>query len=439
MQTLNIPISQLHPYKDNPRSIDDEGMELLKRSMTESPEMLEAKPVLVSDRTGEYVVLSGNQRLEAAKQLGLEYLPCIVASGWSEDMERKAVIIENTHFGDWNEKLRLWADLPIENWGVDDDVVERWANAAKKADWNGIDGEDERPHPDNSLTAKEDDFEQPEPETIKTDIVLGDLITFEKDGVELHRLLCGDSTEAANFDKLTNRKLINIVITSPPYNSKNEGISSDYYGEKKKFYIHKNDNKTQAQYFEFLISVLENIKNIAEENAPILWNVAYNANARSDYGKIVFSDKHGLDVKETIIWDKGSSFNICTKGILSRQCEFIFLLSKSDKYETNQGENEAWWNIVKISSSNSSIESHKATFPVDLPKKLIEMFSKESSIVFDPFLGSGSTMVAAHQLNRRCYGIELEPRYCDIIVRRMLKLDPTLTAKRNSEPYQPID
>lgn len=155
MKTLhtNIPVSELHPYENNPRSIGENEMELLKQSMVESPEMLKAKPVLVSDRTEQYVILSGNQRLEAAKQLGLEYLPAIVVSGWTVEQERKAVIIENTHFGDWNESLSLWADCPLDKWGVDAETLEGWENAVESADWNGLDKEEsEARHPDNSKT-----------------------------------------------------------------------------------------------------------------------------------------------------------------------------------------------------------------------------------------------------------------------------------------------
>lgn len=158
MQTINLPVSQLHNYADNPRSIDENGMELLKQSITDFPEMLEAQPLIVSDRTGQYVVLGGNQRIESARQLGLESLPCIVVSGWNEDMERRAVITANAHFGNKFDPTAfinsVWADCPLDKWGVDAETLEGWGNAVETADWNGLDKEEsEARHPDNSKSA----------------------------------------------------------------------------------------------------------------------------------------------------------------------------------------------------------------------------------------------------------------------------------------------
>lgn len=146
MKTINLPVSQLHNYADNPRMIDENGMELLKQSITDFPEMLEAQPLIVSNRTGQYVVLGGNQRLESARQLGLESLPCIVVSGWSEDMERRAVITANTHFGNKFDPLALaneiWAQYNLPEWGVEPELLAEWENAVESADWNGLDKEE---------------------------------------------------------------------------------------------------------------------------------------------------------------------------------------------------------------------------------------------------------------------------------------------------------
>lgn len=157
MQTLSLPVSQLHNYADNPRTIDENGMELLKQSITDFPEMLEAQPLIVSDRTGQFVVLGGNQRLESARQLGLESLHCIVVSGWNEDMERRAVITANAHFGNKFDPQAfinsVWSDCPLDKWGIDAEILEGWENAVETADWNGLDKEEsEARHPDNSKT-----------------------------------------------------------------------------------------------------------------------------------------------------------------------------------------------------------------------------------------------------------------------------------------------
>ena len=157
-----------------------------------------------------------------------------------------------------------------------------------------------------------------------------------------------------------------------------------------------------------------------------------------DYGKIIFSDTNPFSVKETIIWDKGVGMNICSTGILSRTCELIFLLSKGDKYYTNQN-NDTYWNTWRISNrqGDNMKWGHGASFPIQLPFEGIEKFSKEGFNIYEPFTGSGTTMVAAHQLNRKCYGMELDPKYCQVIIDRMHKLDSSLIIKINGQEYTP--
>ena len=287
------------------------------------------------------------------------------------------------------------------------------------------------------LTAEEDDFEF-EDGGIETDIVIGDL--FE---IGVHRLLCGDSTCSDSVERLMDGVKADMVFTSPPYNSGGNSGTGGYRGnnkrEVKEFYNdqQKSDNWTKEGYFDFCISVLSNIAINCNNDTTILWNVMYNANSRDDYGKIIFSDLNPFTVKETIIWDKGVGMNICSTGILSRTCELIFLMSKGNKYYTNQIQ-DTYWNVWRISNKDGENMKwgHGASFPIKLPSEGISRFSKELHIIYEPFCGSGSTMVAAHQLNRKCYGMELEPKYCQVILDRMRKLDPTLIIKRNGVIYE---
>jgi DNA modification methylase len=115
-------------------------------------------------------------------------------------------------------------------------------------------------------------------------------------------------------------------------------------------------------------------------------------------------------------------------------------MSSNDKYRTSQIYNDCRWNYWQIKSAGSQITGesieHRAAYPVEFASKMIGDFSLESDLIYEPFTGSGTTMVAAHQLNRKCYGMELDPKYCQVIVDRMLKLDPTLEVKRNGLPYK---
>ena len=286
---------------------------------------------------------------------------------------------------------------------------------------------------DNSVTeqptAEEDNFEFDEG-GIETDIALGDLFEIGE-----HRLLCGDSTDSDAVAKLMNGERADMVFTSPPYNQGNGGMKYDYNGELNKLYQEKIDKKTKQEYFDFCISVLNNISLNIKENGAVFWNVMYNANSRDDYGKIIFSKENPFNVYETIIWDKTHSFPISSKGILSRRAELIFLLSK-EKYFTNQGDNEPLDNYWAVSSNGAQQENHKACFPIGLPEKGIVLCCNINNVVYEPFTGSGTTMVASHQLNRKCYGMEIDPKYCQVIIDRMRKLDPTLVIKKNGVIYE---
>ena len=321
---------------------------------------------------------------------------------------------------------------------IDLEVLTEWINIeqveVEVQSLNVVDINDIEEEAQEILEAEEDDFDSTPPETPET--VLGDLYEIGK-----HRLLCGDSTDSDQVAKLMNGQKADMVFTSPPYNSGDvamRGGGKFSFGKTgaKTFYENYKDDKTPQEYFDFCISILNNISLIVNELHSIFWNVSYNANSRDDYGKIVFSDVNPFRVKETIIWNKGVAIPITSEGILSRNSEFIFLMSNGNKYLTNQkiGEHSVYWNTWNISSSGSQKNEHKACFPVELPFKAIEDFSKSDSIIYEPFMGSGTTMVASHQLKRKCYGMELDPKYCQVIVDRMKKLDSTLIIKKNGLP-----
>ena len=241
-----------------------------------------------------------------------------------------------------------------------------------------------------------------------------------------HRLLCGDSTKAEDVDRLMAGAKASLCFTSPPYNSKDGGYKTDYSGKTKKFYNHKCDDRTEDEWVEFCNEVLSLASSHLEsEDSPVIWNVMYTANCRSGYGRTMFAGAHGLSVKETICWDKGSGFPTASRGILSRNWELVFVLSKGNKYTTTQGENEPRWAKWDIPRPKQQ-EEHKATFPVDLAARAMCDFGAKGDSVYEPFCGSGTTLIASEQLGRKCYGMEISPAYCDVIVKRW----ETLTGKK---------
>lgn len=266
------------------------------------------------------------------------------------------------------------------------------------------------------ITGAVEGFTDPDdvPEPPKTPITQpGDLWLLDE-----HRLLCGDSTKPDDVDRLMDGAKADLCFTSPPYNSKDGGYKTDYSGKTKKFYNHACDDRTEDEWVEFCNSVLCLVSSyLASEESPVIWNVMYTANCRSGYGRIMFGGSHGLSVKETICWDKGAGFPSASCGILSRNWELVFVLSRGMKYTTTQGENEPRWAKWEIQRPKQHDE-HKATFPVELASRAMTDFGRKGDNVYEPFCGSGTTLIAAEQLGRKCYGMEISPQYCDVIVQR---------------------
>jgi DNA modification methylase len=412
-----VPINKIKPNPKNPRTIKDERFEKLKKSIQDFPDMLNKRPlVCFTDTDGKFVVLGGNMRLKAAKDLGLKELPIILADEWTEEQKAEFLIKDNVGFGewDWNELNTDWDTEQLNEWGLE--VPDFKAEV---------------------LEAEEDDYEAPEG-GIETDIVLGDLFEIGE-----HRLLCGDSTDSDAVAKLMDGKLFKLLATSPPYNQGNNTGDLLTNGKKAvRLYDDKNaDNRSSDEYYKFCIDILNTSFLFKDdESHTICWNVAYNAKSRSDYGKIIFGIDNPFEVKETIVWDKGHAINLPQVGIYSRRCEFVFVMSSNEKYHTSQTYNDCRWNIYNISTMNSQTTDgaveHRAAFPIKFAEQMINDFSIASDLIYEPFTGSGSTMVASHQLKRKCYGMELDPKYCQVIIDRMVKLDPSLQIKKNGQPYK---
>jgi DNA modification methylase len=412
-----VPIGTIKNNPNNPRVIKDDKFKKLVQSIKDLPEMAEVRPVVVNT---DMVVLGGNMRLKAMREAGWKDIPIQVVD-WDEDKQRQFIIKDNVSGGEWDWEMLAneWDTEELQEWGLD------------------------LPDFDNGkeLEAEEDDYEMPD--QVQTDIVLGDL--FE---IGPHRLLCGDSTDSDAVAKLMDNKKWDLMATSPPYNqgeSNGDLMHTKGLGVGKKqasLYNQKNsDNKTSEEYYKFSIDILKTsfiFKN--DESHSVCWNIAYNSKSRDDYGKIIFSNDNPYRVKETIIWDKTHSINLPQIGIYSRRCEFVFVMSGNDKYRTSQTYNDCRWNYWQIKSAGSQITGesieHRAAYPVEFASKMVGDFSLESDLIYEPFTGSGTTMVASHQLNRKCYGMELDPKYCQVIVDRMIKLDPTLEVKRNGLPYK---
>ena len=375
MKTEKVKIGKIKNNPNNPRLIKDDKFKKLVKSIKEFPEMLEIRPIVVDK---DNIVLGGNMRLRACQEAGLKEVYILQADKLTEKQQREFIIKDNVGFGewDWDDLANEWNTEELEDWGLD-----------LPLDFN------------TELEAEEDDYEIPD--EIKTDIVLGDLIEIGE-----HRLLCGDSTCSDTVAKLMNGEKADMVFTDPPY-----GMN---------YQLGTTKNKIK--------------KIIGDENSfdiKDVWSTIFNIPiiyicTRFDV-YVEWQNKIDKKVNNIIIWKK-SNMGAGDLKNYGFQHEFIMYWgSKTDgKRDTNIWEQG---NTPKI-----EYQGHPTQKPISLISRAIS--NHNSKLLFDLFLGSGTTMVAAHQLNRKCYGMELDAKYCQVIVERMLKLDSALEVKINGKRYK---
>jgi DNA modification methylase len=227
-----------------------------------------------------------------------------------------------------------------------------------------------------------------------------------------HRLMCGDSTSIDDVDKLMDGQKADMVFTSPPYNADTKAGHGDIFNKKKSVKLYSDgysDNLPSQDYIDFASSVLEIC--FANTDGFIFWNVSYNAKSRHEYIKQIVNRLDYL--VEQICWKKTST--IPFKGCLMRDWEPIYVFSTNKQGLNTKTVISNFW---QVSNTGAQQENHKACFPVELPEKGISLVNANTGIIFEPFCGSGTTVIAAEKANRKCYGMELDPKYCDVIVQR---------------------
>jgi len=378
MNVIKTKISDVKLNPNNPRLIKDDKFTKLVQSIKDFPEMLDIRPIVVNQ---DMIILGGNMRYKACKEAGLKEIPVIVTD-LTEEQQREFLIKDNTSGGEWDWEVlkNEWNLEQLDDWGMD---IPNFAS-------------------DIVLEAEEDDFDTTPPEIPIT--VLGDLYEIGE-----HRLLCGDSTCSDTVGKLMNGDKADMVFTDPPYGMSLDAdfskMGSDTIKAGRKHENIKNDDK------QFDPSIIFTFFNYCDDI------ILFGADYYSDYipnkneGSWLIWDKRVEDKYDKII---GSSF------------ETIFSKRKV-KREIIRYEYVSWAN--RMADKVNGIKPHPTMKPIGMLNILLGKFT--GSFIADLFLGSGSTMVASHQLKRKCYGMELDPKYCDVIVKRMIKLDPTLEIKRN--------
>lgn len=427
-------LSQIRINPNNPRIIKDYKFKKLCDSIREFPKMMELRPMVIDEHG---VVLGGNMRLKALKFLGYTDIPDAwvkSAKDLTETEIKKFIILDNASFGEWDLDLLLqdWTKDELSDMGLDLE----WPKEINEAD-------DDNFNPDLN---------------IQTDIKRGDLIEFIKGNKTIHKLLCGDATSQEDSEKLFNKKQFDLIVTDPPYNvdyaGKNDHIGNFRKGKNDEIL---NDKMPDKEFYQFLVDFNKNFINHCKPGgAWYVWHAdSIGHNQRNSFLEA------GLLIKQNLVWVKNTivmgrqdyqwQHEPCLYGwkpgaghyfIPFRNERTIFddsvdfkKLSKDELLEIVKSLNEVIPTTVLRENKPHVSELHPTMKPVKLIGRLIINSSRPGEIVADAFLGSGTTMVAAHQLNRRCYGMELDPQYCQVIIDRMRKLDPGITIKKNGEVY----
>ena len=389
-----LPIWKIKNNPNNPRLVKDDKFKKLVKSIKDFPEMLDKRPIIVNE---DMIVLGGNMRLKACNEAGLKEVPVIVAN-WTQEQERQFIIKDNLGYGEWD-----W-DIIANEWDADE-----------LNDW-GLDIPDFVPTVE--LDAVEDDFDVPEG-GVETNIVLGDLFEIGE-----HRLLCGDSTDSDQVAKLMDGEKADMIFTDPPYGMK---LDADYSGMKSEIFKggiggkkYDNIKGDHDDFTEELINTIFACFNDCKE--IFIWGADY-------FAELLPNKNDG----SWVVWDKRANGNddIAEDKSSDKMYGSTFELCWSKNKHKRDIARVKWAGIFGMPSQDTKGRVHPTQKPIELANWFFNKWGKDNDLVVDLYLGGGTTMVAAHQLKRKCYGMELDPKYCQVIIDRMRKLDPSLVIKRN--------
>ncbi len=384
MEFRKLPIDSLVPASYNPRKKlkpGDSEFEKIKNSINEFGYV---DPVIVNQ---DLTVIGGHQRISVLKTLGYTQIDCVVID-IDKTKEKALNVALNKISGEWNKDLL--AELIKDLQSLDYDVS-----------FTGF----EPPEIDqlfsdvHSKEIQEDDFD--------VDAELAQPAVTRKGDVWLlgrHRLICGDSTDPAVFCLLMDGKKANLVVTDPPYNVAYEAKAGTI----------QNDNLKDDEFYHFLLKAFTNTAEVMEKDASIY---VFHADTEGLNFRKAFKDA-GLYLSGVCIWAK-QSLVLGRSPYQWKHEPILYGWRKDGKHNWYADRKQSTiWNFDRPSKN----ELHPTMKPVALCAYPITNSSMMSCIVLDPFLGSGSTLIACEQTNRICYGIELDEKYADVIVKRYIEI-----------------
>ena len=425
VQSKHLPLALIDPntgqidgLPKNPRLIRDKNFKKLKHSIEDNPEMTALREILVFPKDGRFVIIGGNMRYEAMKSLGLETAPCkVIPEDTPVEKLRQIVLKDNSGFGEWDY------DLLGNDW--DKELID--ACCIEIPDLDKIETEED--------TAEDDNFDPSDALPAKPVTQPGDIWKLGD-----HRLICGDSTQEETLDALMGDETADCIITDPPYNV-------DYRQTAKGGRKIENDKMDEAAFAAFLEAAFAaGNKHLKAGGAFYIWH----------------SDSHGLtfrsacqatgwQTRETLIWNKnalvlgrqdwqwkhepclygwkdGASHYFSPRRDLTTVLETV---KEIDIDSLNKDELRKMLHLIcdadlpkTVIDCDKPLRSaeHPTMKPIPLIAVQMKNSTRKHEVVLDMFGGSGTTMMAAEQLGRRCCMVEYDPAYCDVIVKRWEEL-----------------
>ncbi len=381
--------NELIPYEKNPRN-NDKGVDAVANSI----KTYGFKVPIVIDKSN--VVVTGHTRLKAAKKLGLDEVPCIIADDLTDEQIRQFRIVDNktNELSDWNfdllrEELLTMDDIDLVQFGFDD--LDSILNVETKDDEFDVDEE----IPENPYSKRGDVY------------VLGE-----------HRVMCGDSTIKEEVDTLMDGKVCDLIETDPPYNVA-IGTKGQQYKERGGYNCGMNertilnDNMDDGAFREFLNKVMVNFYNNIKPGGSIY---VFHADTEGLNFRSAFKDA-GFKLSECLIWKKNNFvLGRCPYHYMHEPILFGWREGAAHHFVDDRTQTT----ILEYDRPQAS-DLHPTMKPIPLVTKLIQNSSRVGELVLDLFGGSGTTLIACEQIKRIAYLMELDEKYVDVIVKRYLK------------------
>lgn len=381
MNATNISVNLIKPYKGNTKKHNKAQID----NVAESIKQFGFVQPIVIDANNEIVI--GHCRYEAAKKLKMQEVPCVSVDTLTPEQVQKLRLLDNR--------------LNESEWDMD-----LLAEQVPELDFSGFDVDWELPVDEEENEVIED--EAPEVDEENEPITrLGDVWQLGR-----HRLMCGDSTDEETVAKLMNGEKADIAFSSPPYNAGTTATETAM-GKTTK-YNGNDDNKSEAEYIDFLNAY---IKQAIEQSEYVFMNVQSISSNKLALIDVLY---HNKDIyADTIIWDKIHGQPAMAENVMNSVFEYVHIFSRKANRAVGTVQFRGTVdNILHLQPQrkNEYSDIHNATFSVEFASHFIRNFAKES--VLDQFGGTGTTLIACEQLNRTCYMMELDPKYCDVIIAR---------------------